>query len=958
MSALSNYRGILVDSGQYRIVSSRISFKHVIHFSLPRNKEEADQYLDQLWFRIGHRSIPTIVVASKPDQILTELCNAGLLYDLRGLALPESEGGLYDLIQEISNGRTTFISKCNEIRNLLADKEEIRWCGAEAESIFNENIYTNATEICGNSVQGHYCDPLTGIHGEIPKPMNELHLRILFDRITNSFESDGQRKLGLIMCAIPRCGYNIVYVGGSPGDAWLYTLAKRNFNGTIVSIDPIPLTHSYADTLDVIEIRSMINSADELTVLLSERSLLSMKNVVFIWDVRHTDAKEMAPDCRNEHIQSEVSTLNEICNSQWFRNHVKVYQLKMNASNIDAYEMPIHSKIFSQPYTLSRDVFEMRITGHIGSPDYTLVSISANIQNQIKDYYQTLKSKIDAHDIDEYDLFINFICSIYRKCDYIDMPPLVSPKWEIALFTLNWNPPAKIMRYLDRIYHCEVKFIGSFFTGKRLTDQEYAFPEHLLLSRFPSIVFDSRALINAKLEGLYFFANEPNCALMDNELIFSESYLIGSTEYNLHAMGQMPHYDIARSIQCEKSGYIFPKFPNLFSASDNILSPSGHAMRMFIEHTYDSASLCMFAFKILSNFFRTGSGRISPALVNKLFPIVSNSWLASISPNFIPRKIRLERADDTVWHSKAEWIIGYKAGHQISNKYRDALEEAINFLEIAIHCDLKGIEIFKFRQLGWQKASAAALRLPKLKRVTGFHDMRIINIARLYTDLKKLNLQDYASWILNPSNNSKTPIWKRAVFSLSLDKYAREYFIHTAYVMTLDHTAVSHNKSGRSILELCLRAISEDNPSYLSWTRIPYILSNDFHPLHALYKSLLPDLLVRLHVMDDFIQICEILLASKRRIEESTLSSEPSLSIHYHGLALELMARNWREQYPFSRVLTHNQISNVQHMPETRSNVCRILLDDAIKLIIDPSKFYLKREVESHLSAISGRMYP
>lgn len=955
---MSNYRGILVDSGQYRVISSNISFKHVIHFTPPSNKDELAKYLDGLWFRLGHRNVSTIIVSSRPHVVLTNLIASGLIYDLRGIRLPEFEGGLYDLVQEILNGRSTFVSKCNEIRNILASHERVRWCGAESESIFNEIIYKNATEICGNSIQGFAVNITTGISGAMPRPMNESFLRNTYDYILARYESPGQRKLGLIMCAIPRVGYNIIYVGGSPGSAWLDVLARRNFIGRVISIDPEPLT-TYSDaTFQVTEIRKQITSANSLVIALKAHAVEDLSNVVFIWDVRHGNASRMNDEERNVQIQKEIAILNSICNSGWFRTHVKIYQLKINYSNLEYYELPMHTRLFAQPFTLSRDVYEMRAVGFISQHDFMLTTISDIVYAQIQDYMQSLKVRLDSHETDEYNLFINFFCSIYRQCDYIDNVPLVSPDWEIALYTLNWNTTSKLSRYFDRVYSTDVKFIGSFFTKKRLTSHEHAFPEHLLLRRYPSIVFDSRALVRAKLDGLYFFANTTDCMCMDNELIFSESYLIGSTEYNLHASGQMPQYDIARTTKCIEFGYVFPKFPNSFSASEHIISPSGHAMRMFIEYANDDASLCMFVYKILSNFFRSGANKIDEELRESLFPGLSNSWLPYVSPSFVHKSLRLERADDTIWHSKSEWIIGYRAGHHLQQAKDEAVEELISFLERAITCELQGIEIFKFRQNGWQKPSPAALRLPRMTIDGRTHDQNIIKIARLYDQLRRLNISDYSLWLTKSPEASAAVLWRKAVFTLSLDKAARECIISQAYAITIDHRATSHGRTRRGLLELCLRTIALHDPSNRSWAEIPHILADDSSPNHALYNVILPGVLVRIHAMHDFVDICRLLIEARKHIDEVYRDIPIPTNFNYRAIAIELTSTRWHSEFPFARVLTYAQLANVQYMLPSSSHIDRCAVDRAVSEILDEDRFYLKRDVESNLLALARNMFP
>lgn len=198
MASSFNYRGVLLDSIQYRQVCNLIVYKNVIHFSLPSSRGEQDEYLDSLWFRIGYTNAMTLLVALKPHETLTRLVYSGLVYDMRGHTIPSSSGGLYDLLHEILSGKSTRIGICNEIRDVLASRENIRWCGAEEESIFNEKIYTNSSEICGNKPPGSYFSIISRMCGRVPVPMHEKHLRDLFIDTITTFNEPGQRKLGLM----------------------------------------------------------------------------------------------------------------------------------------------------------------------------------------------------------------------------------------------------------------------------------------------------------------------------------------------------------------------------------------------------------------------------------------------------------------------------------------------------------------------------------------------------------------------------------------------------------------------------------------------------------------------------------------------------------------------------------------------------------------------------------------
>lgn len=688
--------------------------------------------------------------------------HSGLLFDCRGIELPLSEGGVYDLFHEILYGRSTRIDLCNDIRNVLADHKKVRWCGAESESIFDYALNINATEICGNNPPGEYFSVSHGLLGKMPDTRRENTMRRMYHNLILDVGEKGQMKLGAIMCALPVQGYNFVYVGCSPGDAWIRILSEREYEGVVLGIDPSELCDLQATTpFTLIHERAMITSVKDIERLCLKHKLDELDNIIFIWDIRHAEASCLDEHDKREVLQQEIGLLNSIISSDWFYNKVKIYQLKVNTRNIDLYEFPVDSRLFIQPFTLDRDVYELRCVGFYNEDRPGMKSLRPTELTQLQTYIESRKRDIDENKLSDYTLFLNFLTSMFHECDYIEKMPLVLPDWEIALYTLNWNSEDKLKRYFDSIKQRDVKFIGSFFTKELLSNEEYTFNEILLLNYFPGLVFDSRALISAKLEGLYFFTNSCDCRYMYNELMFSECYLIGATEYNLHSSNQMSIYDSIRCDVSSEARCVFPKFPQSFSAMDELTSPSGHALRMYVEYELGNASLCMFVYKILSNFYSTKQSRVLSRQVH--FPEEdARTWFGHISPRFSMIKDRLERADETVWHSLTEWILGYRAAGKLLKCDFKAIEEITNFLRHSVQCDLKGKEIFNYLQLGWTQGKGTHVRILRPKLRTIIENPYIKNIISCYGSLRKVKTEDHLDWILNAGKNKNDRAWKQA----------------------------------------------------------------------------------------------------------------------------------------------------------------------------------------------------
>lgn len=187
----------------------------------------------------------------------------------------------------------------------------------------------------------------------------------------------------------------MIYVGGAPpGSAWIHSLERRNFAGRILCIDPSELDETYSDALNIAHVREFVRHEGDILSALKAAGMDPMSPFIFVWDVRHLNSSTMVDPARNEVIREEIAVLNGILNSPWFRNNVKMFQLKVNAMNIDAYELPLTAKLFIQPFTLDRDVYELRAVGHISDPGFILKTLSGSEIAALHEYYNGLKNEL------------------------------------------------------------------------------------------------------------------------------------------------------------------------------------------------------------------------------------------------------------------------------------------------------------------------------------------------------------------------------------------------------------------------------------------------------------------------------------------------------------------------------------------------------------------------------------
>lgn len=114
----------------------------------------------------------------------------------------------------------------------------------------------------------------------------------------------------------------------------------REFSGRILAIDPESLELESDTSLDIHHVRMSVEDISDIIAALEITKFPIVGNYIFIWDVRHGAASEMSESDRHSCIRNEIVCVNQIVNSEWFRNNIKNFQLKINSSNLDLYELP------------------------------------------------------------------------------------------------------------------------------------------------------------------------------------------------------------------------------------------------------------------------------------------------------------------------------------------------------------------------------------------------------------------------------------------------------------------------------------------------------------------------------------------------------------------------------------------------------------------------------------------
>lgn len=103
---------------------------------------------ERMWFNAGYHDSIYVVVSSStaPERLML---NAGMLLDIRDMLNASNPSSFFDFAIERYASDTERIRLCNQVRDKLAKRSSLRWCGSEYESLYHREIVQNAVEING-----------------------------------------------------------------------------------------------------------------------------------------------------------------------------------------------------------------------------------------------------------------------------------------------------------------------------------------------------------------------------------------------------------------------------------------------------------------------------------------------------------------------------------------------------------------------------------------------------------------------------------------------------------------------------------------------------------------------------------------------------------------------------------------------------------------------------------------
>lgn len=958
--AARSYLGALIVKRQFDLFGDVIERKSV-HFVAKLNDQSRRE---RLWFSLGRFNAISLIVF-KAGETCDELVSSGLFIDLREMEFSTATSFYEYLVAKIY-GASERVRLCNLIRDRLASHRGAAWCGSERESIFNEGIFLNSSEISG------LCDPYLGVTtagdnvGTLPSVGSNHWTFRLFEK-SLLLPDLGQSKLCSLMMGAYRANTDYIYVGSAPGNGWIRALEELSFQGRVYSFDPRPL--ECVTSIDVVHVQRAVLAWEDIR---SELEFERGKNLFFIWDVRsdgeHPREPGMDTEAYGNRLREEIKILSSILMNADFREMVHWMQIKVSLRMLNYYPLPPTGRFVPQPFSLERDIWEVRFVSEV-DPNMELVHPAQATRDNVETMLKTLcEMPLYERNL---RLFMNTLCSGFVRRNYLETSSRRKVTCEIYLYTINMNPPDRVSMLVRRMLDVKRPFIISYFTPLSMRSGEYLYPEMDILDSTLLHICDSRSIIRAKLEGLYFMFSGLDLRFFSDELKTSETYSIKETESQLVRLGLIDQYDRTRVDHCRVSGVVFPRIPTPFSVGDGILSPSGHMLRLCIEHVVGRVSLGMYILRLLHHARDIKKDFVS-ATVRSDSP---NGFEKILRP--IIRGSGLERSPKMIWHSVDEWMAGIVCAAAFVKNHRDPLSttgdtraalyfgpyalDGINSLETAKavlnrHLVYKrvGEEVFNFySRFGFvERASLIKKSAIYSRPLSANHkcpsDVRTVEEVLFY--VHRRSDSDLTNYFL--SSNIKDDLWVCACVDMRLDAIVRSHIVHESYKLVL-----SMGKSYRSPITMVDLLIRRAEMMGNNNARIWRYFRDRNHPAHNTVLSVSPNLERAVLSAAKWGEALRVLAEANARFAVIPITEWLTVT-SLHESILDMITHHWIARMPHKRSVLAEELDILGLVT---SRYPHLLVSECIRVfedVLPRGRVILRSDVLTEVKKLFPYAYP
>lgn len=239
------------------------------------------------------------------------------------------------------------------------------------------------------------------------------------------------------------------------------------------------------------------------------------------------------------------------------------------------------TRFYYLPWCKERKVAELRYVARYSS---NLTKFGSKLADMVFDYFYLVKSEpknvprewLDFTE-DNQKCFNNAMLMRLDPGNYMVQDRFSDSKCDLNLFSINRNPPSDVVRYFSQ-YWTDTSLV-SYFSEDYLDSGEFKFEEIKVLEPSLHTVILPRALIESEIPGLYLVVPFDERWHFDG-ILNSESYKIMAAMEHLNSTATRWEYEQAKSRGARDLGESFVRFPNVWSAMDSLMTPSGHMLRM------------------------------------------------------------------------------------------------------------------------------------------------------------------------------------------------------------------------------------------------------------------------------------------------------------------------------------------------------------------------------------------
>nr|WPV74299.1 MAG: VP1 protein [Drosophila Glencorse burn reovirus] len=668
------YAAFVVNESQYKTWISKNRTVRVAHVKkcLMRNKKESEAF----YFQFSYETLGFVVCEN--ISYIAEFIRSGVIRDLSDI---NEVTNIVEYARNLQYSESEYIKACNELRNVLVDiMYDFRVCGPELECLLHKDMTSKCCEMVGLFSEGTYVQFDGTIHIKSYYLKND-DVSKEFEYVLRAFSDEGQQKLYCLIAGFAQ-QRTIVYIGAAPGEGWLEYVT--NNGNKVIAFDPRDLAQlsphetnaKKSKYKNITHVKEMFYTWEQINKYVAPNEKYD-----FIWDVRGDYIDDVQYESM---VEKEIDLVNVLMRT--IPNECIRINLKIRYKNLEKYQLIHNGRFFLLPFLRKRGKRELRYIVRNSRMNNKIENV--NIRNKLESFFQQLDESDEQNSNtygDDFDLYVNSKLMRLDVDNYMNVESV--SQMDLNLFTLNLNNPESMRIYLENS-----KGVISFFLKDKLRHDEWSLPYCEELLKYA--IVDTRLFIGKRIPNLRLLV-PIDLTIYCDEILTSSNFRIMELGNRMMDKYGLIKYHKVKTEAAAELGMIFKRFPDEYSVTEKIMTPSGHAMRiMYQEALYHDFTMLEYFPKIVYSFWQGLKGKKRTLLLKKCNTNLNLKHKNVCNRNFEPHK-------GEIWHSMNEWMAGIRAGEIITGSDNTLSTLFAKFVEPIKQYvqEYDGIEVFKWKQI-------------------------------------------------------------------------------------------------------------------------------------------------------------------------------------------------------------------------------------------------------------------